>query len=447
MSIFGQKPGITPPSSAKIPTRGVGVIVPQATPYSGVSVVLAGVTQPIPPNGHATTYTFRNLPEQPDGTVPTAIIVRVPGFPDYSQPVTLPAQANCNIGIGTPADVTLPPLTLRPQPVPQPSFLPFDADQGDGAVHTVLPPEQVIPRGYDIDFVRGDAWGVTLTETPPLVPGCNTTPPTMVMSYLLPWYWQNYNGGKPFVDKILTAHALRNYSHFHLDRPTWLQAGLSDTQALDLIAYVQSWGFFTSFWAMGTGMPGHTWDDVGPWATPLIQGLMRRGLAAKTLYVVGEELNSYVVYGDQGLDNIVRQIGQLAAGSGMRIPLHFTSNYPGCYGGDVSGLQQWWQKLKGLGAWGMFWQGDPNDSVGAQGAHLWDSRKYLGAADPSLKVAAFELIGEAQLYGRFDEATGRRRGWELICCTRGDDNPRGAANAPAIAGAGNGLSYPDGNPL
>lgn len=321
----------------------------------------------------------------------------------------------------------------RPTTILMPSFLPFDAS-GGGDVHTVLPPEQVLPTAPTIDFWIGDAFGVTLPEALELVPGCNTTPATMTMSFLAPWYT------RPSLDKLLTGHAIRGHSHFHLDRPTWLSAGLSDTQAVDLIAYVQSWGFFTSAWKMGTTLPSHTWADYAPWALPLAKTLEDRGLADKHVWVVGEELDAYVVYGEDGLDNIVRQ---LAARKTFKVAGHFTQNHPCAYGADVADPTGWFRKMSALGYWGNLWQANPSDSAGAQAAHLWDTRKYMGNADPNLKCVAFELIGEEQLYGRQDEAAGRRRGWQSICATRDNISP----NCPATAGAGNGLSRPDGTPI
>src|ERR1700685_2139067 len=97
----------------------------------------------------------------------------------------------------------------------------------------------VIPPSPSKAFWRGDIGGVTLPSSmvPPLVPGCNTTPMQMGMSFLLPYYTP------PWQDRWLTAHAQRNYSHFHLARDTWQAAGLSDTAGVELMQYLQSWGF------------------------------------------------------------------------------------------------------------------------------------------------------------------------------------------------------------
>jgi hypothetical protein len=373
--------------------------------------------------------------------------------------------------------VVAPAKGLRPLPVRQPTILPFDPDADGCEIHTALPPEAIIPNRYDINFVRHDAWGVTLTETPPgppAIPGSNTTPYEMIMAYQLPYY-RNYDlaYGTHWVDTILVAHAERNLSHFLLDRRTWLDAGWSDAQAIDLMAYLVSWGFYVPFWAMGTlswgarrltlnemqglhraglrvgeslkySAPtrgGIVWSDIEAWAVPLMNGLITRQLADQIMWVVGEELNSYVEYGDDGLDDIVRHLCAMANPVGMPVVLHFTSNYPGCYGADTGNEITWYQKLVEMGLWGTFWQADHYDSAALMGAHLWDTRKYM-AVDNRLHCCAFELRGMPQLYGECDETGGARTGWEMLCTPV-------APNVPTANGVAGGAAarYPSGVPL
>lgn len=331
------------------------------------------------------------------------------------------------------------PSGRRPPPARQLSLVPpldFDPNVPEGDVHTVLPPEQVIPSYYDRDWWRGDAWGVMLDEAPPYVDGANTTPPEMVMSYFLPGYVQF---GSKWVDKILTAHAKRNYSHFHFDQYTFEQFGLSDAQAADLMAYTQSWGFFTSYWAKrpSQALDGGNFTTTRHLYVPFLRTLLDRGLAkgGKLLYVVGEELNSGYRPGPNGLDDVIANMCDLLNPLDVPVWLHFTSNYPAFpVDTDFTG---WWRPWVGR-VKGLLWQADPYASAGLMGAKLWDARKYIGAASVALKVVAFELRGTAQLYGRCTEEQGCLTAWEMICCTR-DQTPY-----PAVAGAGNGPRYPDG---
>jgi hypothetical protein len=325
----------------------------------------------------------------------------------------------------------------RPPMQRQPSLLPFDGDDGGNQIHTTLPPEQIIPTKPDRDWWIGDAWGVTLTETPPLVPGCNTTPREMVMSYLLPRYprvWQ---------DKILTAHAERGYTHFLLDRATWQSAGYSDADAVDLFAYVQSWGFFTSYWATGSSDPrDQNWDGIKPLIAPFLRALIAAGLAEKSICILGEELNSWNRPGPSGLDDIIDGAANICDLNNIPLWLHFTSNVPGWPGKPGESVEDWWSEMAG-GVRGCCWQSNAADSAALQSAHLWDTRWRVAVGDPQLKVCAFELKGNEQLYGRCDETCGSRTAWELVCATRGPQAP----NAPAVAGSMNGPRFGKGNPL
>jgi hypothetical protein len=339
----------------------------------------------------------------------------------------------------------------RPAAVTQAPLPAFDLNDPGGLVPTTLPPEQIIPAGPNIRWWRGDAWGVTLPTAPALVKGCNTTPPTMVMSYLLPRY------GQSDIDAILTGHAVRGYTHFHLDLWNALDAGLTPAQFANLIAYVQSWGFFTSAWGLGTSLGSFaTWAAAQPYLQPYIQAITALGsaVAENHICLIGEELNSCTTPGLTGLDDIITHCVALGQPSGMLFGVHFTSNYPAWYGSDVSGPSQWWQKFIGKLTF-LAWQGDPSDPAGTMLAHLWDSRCYLDDADKSFLATFFEYLGEDELYatpitspyaqfsGPITEEYACLRGFEGICATRAAPNP----GANPVAGFGGGGRYPNGTAL
>jgi hypothetical protein len=334
----------------------------------------------------------------------------------------------------------------RPPARRQPALPPFDQNDPGGLVHIVLPPEQQIPTAPDRDWWIGDAWGVTLEETPPFVPGANTTPREMIMSYLLPWYprvWQ---------DKILTAHAERGLTHFHLDRWNWQAAGLSDAQVVELFKYIQSWGFYTSWWATGSKDPrDQNWQGIKHLIEPFLRLLIAADEPEKSICVVGEELNSWNKPGADGLDDIIVNVAAICNPVDLPLWLHFANNVPAWPGPGVT-FVDWWRWLaqpfarnqSGQKVRGCCWQGTPTDPAGTMSAHLWDTRKYLAAADADrLRVCAFELRGDEQLYGRCDEAHGALTAWEMICATRNAPAP----NAPPVAGSMNGPRFPDGRPF
>ncbi len=356
----------------------------------------------------------------------------------------------------------------RPPAVQQPAIAPpFDPNDPGGLVHTVLPPEQTIPTAPSRTWMNGDAWGVELPEDPPWVPGCNTTPLRMIMSYLLPWYSLPQYGGTKQVDKNLTAHCKRGYWTHLLSKGNSDEAGLSLSQFLDLIAYVQSWGFFTPIWPFSLGNPRNAnWAETAPFIEPFLHALVDRGLAEKSSIVLGGELNNWNRPGPDGLDDIIAHTAAICRPADLDLWLHFGRNYPGW---PIGGFQYaprpdlhdeveaWWAWLHSLGVKGICVQLDQDDTAGAQGGRMWGIRYRLAHASPELRCVAFETCATNQMYygdhmkpigmpggGHvYDERYGKLRSWQLVCGTRGWE----ATDAPAVSGSNNGLSYPDGTPI
>ena len=324
---------------------------------------------------------------------------------------------------------TLIPIFTRPLPTIQLALPPFDASDSGGDVHTTQPPDLVIPAGFDINFWRGDIGGVTLpvSQTPQIIPGVsNTTPSNMTMSFVLPYYNSKDR------DNVLTAHAQRYYSHFHLDQYNWQTAGLSIQQAVSLFQYVQSWGFFTSYWALGTKLTASGWNDAYPIILPFLNTLIAQTDPTKSIIVIGEELNSYTTPGSPGLDDIITQVSAICKPVGMKTAVHFTSNYPGWPAPGTS-VSQWYADMAGKIDF-VLWQSNPTDPAGTMGAHMWDTRKYVGF---NSKVVAFELRAEQQLLGQCTEEQGCLTGLELLYCTSD-------GSAGPVAGFGNGARLPNG---
>lgn len=339
----------------------------------------------------------------------------------------------------------------RPTPVKQPPLPPWDQSDASGDVHTTQPPDLIIPKGYDRDFFRGDIVGRCLPVAPPPVPGDNGNyGKRMVMSYFLPYYSLPQYGGTKQVDAILTSHAEANFSHFHLDRSNLDNAGLSLKQQMDLIAYVQSWGFFSSFWACGSGdARAGGWAQIGPTIAAFLNAVVAAGLAPKSVCLAGEELNNGCPPGPAGVDSILNGCAAICNPADLPLWAHFTENYPGypeqalvdqCGGNVDEACALWWQRFLGK-VKGECWQADPDQSAGLQGAKLWDTRRILYRADPSFKVAAFEVMATNQFNGRCTEEYGALRNLELVYCTSD-------GTAGPVAGGCNGFGrLPDGTPL
>ena len=330
----------------------------------------------------------------------------------------------------------------RPAVIMMPSLLPFDPNSPNGdIVHTTLAdvPEQILPAKPDIDWVNGDAWGMTLDASmmPPLVVGCNTTPRQMLMSYLLPRYDRTWQ------DIMLAGHCQRNRSHFHLDEYTMDDCRLSVPQKIALIQYVQSWGFFTTYW--GNIGPGNaTLAQAQTYLSPLLRAVVSQTDCSKSIFVITEEMNSRTTPGGggQGCDDIIRWVCSIANPAGLRVALHFTSNYGSWYAAPITNSIDWWVQFRGM-LWGLFYQANAYNDAGTISAQMWDWRRYLDDAAGNFRLCAFELKGTPQLYGQCSEVCGARTAWEMICATRVPPNP----NAPPVAGSGNGPWRPDGRPI
>ena len=155
--------------------------------------------------------------------------------------------------------------------------------------------------------------------------------------------------------------------------------------------------------------------------------------------VVGEELNSYTTPGSPGLDDIINGVAALCNPVGMSVGLHFTSNYPSWQPAPLSPAQ-WWAQWVGKVNFEL-WQADYTEPAGTMAARMWDTRRYIDTATGSsgaIKVVAFELRAEGELFGKYTEQQTQLTSWEMICALRGAPNP----NCQPVAGFGNGCVYP-----
>jgi hypothetical protein len=325
------------------------------------------------------------------------------------------------------------PTPIRPAGKQQPSLGAYDPDDPGGAVSRSCPPEQLMP----LDMWRGDFGCVTINQDPasvPLVPGCNTTPQNAMISFLLPFY------NRQWQDIQLTEHCWRSYTYLHLDRVNADRAGLSATQFVQLMAYVQSWGFRTSYWGMGTPDGQQDLNGALGLLMPTINALVAAGptVSSKATLLFCEETNSCM--SPATLDALVVAVAPICKANGIRMRHHFTSRYPAWPTEGMSNVD-FWARQSSLGVEGLCYQAIPTDPAGTMMAAMWDTRGYMGRADINLKLTAFELRAEEQLFGRKNEQDGCRTGLEATFATRG------STNYPAVDGYGNGGCRIDGTTL
>lgn len=318
---------------------------------------------------------------------------------------------------------------------------PFDPNDSGGIVHTVLPPEQVIPAHFaDPTFMRADFNGVCIDMnrwgTPPMLKGANSTPINMLMTPMAVLY------PRKFQDAILTEHAERGYDDFIIecDGDEWNLAAngfdANPSSILQWAQYVRSWGFRVVLWR---GNPTRGLDSM-------FETLIQAGVVQ--FYIHGEEVDRKVT-----AEQYEASIQQIDGYLGGKIPMaaHFTCDgdrhmaYPIGFPRDTFLLD--WSKYDGR--LHLMVQNDVTAPAGLQGASMYYARlRVMGQGDgaqgpgaPNSKVIAFETMASAQLMGQCTEEYGCLRDWELLCGTRLD--PR----IPPTGGFGNGCRYPDGTPI
>lgn len=328
-------------------------------------------------------------------------------------------------------------------------------DQSDefGIVHTTPPPELVIPAKYDPLFFRGDFSGVTLqgTYTPagggwvmtsgpwnglyiPFLVGANSTPPTMIMTPMLPLYWAL--GYRKLVDACLTEHAWRNYSHLTWDQHPWNleENGMafSIKQAIQWANIVKSWGFYNVMWS------GEPFDASNPMWNQLANA------KAMDLAIVGEEVDSKVT--SEEYDAILRSLILGGPLDGIPTCAHFTAGAKGGYplGFPRDTFITNWADFDGK--LHLAHQANQNFSAGEQGADLVYTRRRVnlggeggdGRPAPNSRVILFEIEASNELPGKVNEEYGCLRSLESLYCPA-DPGMR------MFAGCGDGLRYPDGS--
>ncbi len=327
-------------------------------------------------------------------------------------------------GFGSPFDPG------RPDPIRQAPLLFFDHDDPGGNVSRSRPPEQVIPPNPTKTWPRGDFAGVTLVDRngDPIIlkdiPGQNTTPRNMYMSFLLERYDRHDQ------DLLLTGHAERSYSH------------VLASANVPLLEYVQSWGFYAGCWILGDQpSPLQSWAQAQPQIEPFLRALIAAGpeVCDKTILILGKELNSSCT--PSGLLDICQHVAPICRAAGLQLGLHFSSRKASWQRNDQR-PKDFWFEMSALGIKDLFYQTQADDPAGTMMAAMYDARRILADADPTLRVCFFEGCANAQLFGRRSELDGCRLGLEAIYATRVP-----GSNVPAVAGAWNGLRNLDGSPV
>ena len=341
-------------------------------------------------------------------------------------------------------------------------FLDPSPDVNGNLLSTSLPPEQVIPAHFtDPLFIRADFNGVTLegdyvwdgggtgqqpsggvTMTSgrwkglyiPFLLGANSTPPTMIMTPMLPLY--------PLAvqEAVLWEHASRSLDDLIFSCEPWnQQVGMIPAQILAFVQRIVSWGFRPFLWR----------GECRFGVDTMFETLMQSGLIS--FYGHGTEVDKYVTAEayEAGLQPIMAYVnGRIGVG------FHTT-----CDGGRKLGYPFGFPRDTFLPDWSPYdgklhlLSEQHQDADGAQVQYgLWGARLHVncgigdgarGSGAPHSRTILFECKATNQLYGQATETDGARFGWYGLCSIRDAAHPQ----VLPISGFGNNGRYPDGTAI
>lgn len=361
------------------------------------------------------------------------------------------------------------PRSQRPRPRTQSPLPPFDPSiPGEGNVYTTLPPEfRPATSRY---FLQGNFGGVVLTghfrwngpqATPgssitmtdgpwqgltfPFLVGASSTPPTLILTPMLPLY------SRAVQDAVLTEHAWRAYPDFTVADVPWDadRNGVAWTpqQTVQWAQYVRSWGFRVPLWS------------VAPInGDPTFRAMLNAHCV--DFFVPGEEIATNPDHRIPAEDlPPILDTALNDCGGGIPIAIHLTPYGPlrdpadtFLDGGPNRGSWAQYNGKVGLAWEGGNWSASPTeaDSAAMYGALLGYARRMVqtgksgdgdwGIAGPSCPIYVWELLAESMFDGHYQEPYGDLRTWEMLCCPA-DPGCR------MIDGYNNGGRRPDGTPI
>lgn len=292
-----------------------------------------------------------------------------------------------------------------------------------------------IPGTYSF---AGPGSPCTMTDGPykglviPWKIGANSTPPTMLMTPMLPLYPADVQTAA-FIE-----HAKRGYLDFVVSCEVWNDAanGYASTPATAAAncALAKSWGFRPVLWN-GSEQP--------PNGDPYFRACLSDGVVA--FYIAGKEVGE----GGYSSQQYAAVVTTAIADCQGKIPVaaHML-NYPDGFPQDTffagGSTGPGWADFDG--ALHLCYEANNNDDLGTMGARMYYARQRVnlglvggdGRPAPNSRVYAFETLATSQLEGRADELTGKLYSLGLNYC------PHGLPGIGMMAGSGNGISQIDG---
>jgi hypothetical protein len=320
-------------------------------------------------------------------------------------------------------------------PVPRPPLPPFPICNSCTSPYSYDQTLPWDPPTDDRDFLRANAWAVTVPGLP-WVPGSSSEFPERFLSYL------GFKYSKEWQTRGFTATVERAYSH---TITSW--ANFRDEHNASPNAFVDWCGFVKRYVPYNHVMlasknydprdmtPQQYADRFGP----VLDALLKANVMDEVC--PAWEMNLFNYPGEPTIE-ICKWVGNTAK-PGVSTWLHFSPEVTSWFAdGDERGRYGFWDDV-GTSVDGIDYQTSQYWDIGEMQSHLVDTLNQFAAQGHRHKLRAFELIAMSQFSGEPfgsphpDEDDGDMLGY-LCCCTKG----------PAVVwGYGNGARHVDGSPL
>jgi hypothetical protein len=332
----------------------------------------------------------------------------------------------------------------RIPPVPRPPLPPFPPNAIDPSTHY----DQLLPwtPPQTRDFLRANAWSVTIRGLPFVYGGSNEQPERCIQWFLPRW-------SRDWQQRILTAVAQRSYTHF----VTIVSDVVNDQPNLSLGQFAEMLRFIRgSVPYVQVGLASKVYQprdmSVDQWKA-YVDPILDAVLPVCDEVVPAWEWDSFNIPGGTDSPSVAvpKYIGQRAHAAGVSCWMHFLPHVTwwGAAGTDCPDRFAYWSAL-GADVDGLQYQQIPTNAAGTSvlpiseaQARLVDTLSQFGRQGNQHKLRHFEdtaSLGFTQ--DRPDEDDSDERGY-LACCTI--DNVAGTD--ARIWGYGNGGRRPDGSSL
>jgi len=328
------------------------------------------------------------------------------------------------------------------EPIVRAPLPPFDTDTTDPDTGAPLPVYTVLreppPATADVRWWRGDAWGITIPNLPPVEGGAGGPAQSRVLTYFLDRY------GRSFEDRILKTHLDDGYSHISISPQDSFAFGTSEDDYVRMAVRCRKAGLFVHHLMRSKYYTSTSPDLREPDA--LTERLLREG--AMQIQTPAWEMNHWS-------PSVCRQmIDHDAALIGTRaiVYLHFFPHYISWQENWQTPGEWWWDNVGKVD--GCIYQCDPSWSAGMMAARTTDCLDRLapgglwGLGDSGrghpFDLVVWETVATNQFNNGVDgdgrvsnEDTGNLKGYECLC----------SPGRMTVRGYGNGGRRPDGSAL